>query len=326
MKKELLDYIVCPSCGSPFDCQDKKRENEEIIEGILKCNKCKRIFPIKESIPQILPSFLSKEVKRTSKLFDYEWQRFPKLTNVYQKQFLDWIYPIQPDFFNNKIVLDAGCGKGRHLYWSAKFGAKIVIGIDVGESVKTAYQNTKNLPNVHVLQADISCLPFRNIFDYIYCIGVLHHLPNPRSGLGCLVNCLKKGGTVSIWVYAKEGNKWILNFIDPLRRRVAARIFPSLLEFFSFPLSVILFLSLKLIYKSNNRILRIKPFYKEYLNYISGFSFEEIRWIVFDHLGPQLAHYIPHEEIENWFKENNLKNISISFHNRNSWRALGWRE
>ena len=33
---------------------------------------------------------------------------------------------MQPDFFRNKVVLDAGCGIGRHAYLASEFGAKDV--------------------------------------------------------------------------------------------------------------------------------------------------------------------------------------------------------
>ena len=104
----------------------------------------------------------------------------------------DWIWPIEPAFFKDKLVLDAGCGIGRHAFFAAAYGAKEVIGIDLSDAVDTAFENVGHLPNAHIVQADIYDPPFRRAtaggdFDFIYSIGVLHHLPDPESGLRSLV-------------------------------------------------------------------------------------------------------------------------------------------
>src|SRR5256885_13161902 len=86
------------------------------------------------------------------------------------------------DAFAGRRVLDAGGGKGRHLRLAAAFGAKEVIGVDLGPAVDAAAQNTADLDNVHVVQGDLTRPPFRlESVDLIYSIGVLHHLPRSEE-------------------------------------------------------------------------------------------------------------------------------------------------
>jgi len=57
---------------------------------------------------------------------------------------------------------------------------------DLSEAVETAHEVLAGLPNAHVVQGDIHHPPFRlgaagGEFDFVYSIGVLHHLPDrPR--------------------------------------------------------------------------------------------------------------------------------------------------
>ncbi len=52
MKGELLKILSCPyNEDSHLEMSVRKKENDEIIEGVLACEKCKRIFPIIKAVP-----------------------------------------------------------------------------------------------------------------------------------------------------------------------------------------------------------------------------------------------------------------------------------
>jgi SAM-dependent methyltransferase len=328
MKERLLEYIVCPNCQKEFKLEVFEKDGLEIIFGKLICTGCGKKHFIKKAIPRIINE-VSAEKQRTTERFSFEWKNFAMMTDKYRQQFLDWIYPINADFFHGKIVLDAGCGKGRHVYWSAKFGAAEVIGIDLGETVEVAYENTKNFPSIHIIQADIYHLPFRpETFDYIYSIGVLHHLPDPRAGFTNLVKYLKQNGVISAWVYGREGNSWIIYILNPIRIFFTSRLPLGILKIISFFPAVVLQILAKLIYRPINEIRVLNPFkkflfYNDYLYSISSFSFWENYSIVFDHLLAPTAFYLRQEEFRSWFEKNNLKEITITWRNKNSWRGFG---
>lgn len=323
MKREFLDLLACPNCRQELELKEYLIEKDEILEGRLICGHCTRGFPVMGGIPRIVTRL---EENSTAERFGYEWKNFPQLSDYYERQFLDWVRPIDKDFFKGKVVLDAGCGKGRHLYLASHFGAKMVVGIDVSEAIGVAYANTKDLSNVHLIQGDVCHPPLKREFDYIYSIGVLHHLSQPKDGFRALSGLLKAGGTISIWVYGREGNGWIVYLVNPIRRFVTSKMPLSILQIMSFPIAFFLYTLCKLIYKPIN--LHFKSvgrflFYNDYLFYISKFDLKEIHSIVFDHLLAPIAFYLRGDEVEKWFERCAFVDISIAWHNKNSWRAMG---
>jgi SAM-dependent methyltransferase len=325
MKRRLLDYLACSLCGRSFELRVTSEDVGEIIEGSLLCRVCGEIFPIIRGIPRFLPAQLSAEKHATAEAFGYEWTHYSQLSEQYRAEFLDWIYPIKPEDFRDRLVLDAGCGKGRHAVLAAEFGAREVIGVDLSEAVEAAYQNTRKLPNVHILQADIYHLPVLRPFDLFYSIGVLHHLPDPRQGFLSLVRHLHPGGRAVIWVYGKEGNWWIEKIVNPVRIHFTSRAPRGLTRTLSFLLSVPLYLALKLIYSPARSRPWLKKllFYSDYLCEISRYSFAENFWNVFDHLVAPTAFYLSREEIEEWFASAGLAAVQITPRTNNSWRGTG---
>ncbi len=53
------------------------------------------------------------------------------------------------------------------------------------------------------VRANLFALPFASErFDRLFCVGVLHHLPEPQGALDELARVLKRSGTLVIGVYA----------------------------------------------------------------------------------------------------------------------------
>lgn len=301
----------------------------EIFTGTLTCQSCRRAYPIQRGVPRMHPSVLSDLEKKTAAAFGWEWQEFVELHQEYEAQFLDWIHPIQPEFFRDKVILDAGCGIGRHTYHAAHYGAREVVAMDLGPAVETAYANAGALPNVHVVQGDINHPPFKRFraggpFDFIYSIGVLHHLPAPDAGFHSLVRFLRPGGTIFAWVYGHENNAIVHRFINPLRKTLTSRIPLSLLAVLAWPLAVVLQTVVLGIYRPLHatRLFNYLPSH-EYIYSLSSFGFRQNYSIVFDHLLAPVAFYLRREEFEAWFARSGLHNVHISWRNENSWRGSG---
>ena len=151
MKSSLLSLLICQRCGARFNTVNHKLDGLELIEGELVCQGCASRVPIRAGVPRFLPRIQSADQKATADAFGYEWTHYSRLTDADQKEFLAWIAPLKPDDFRNQIVLDAGCGKGRHSFLSARFGADTVVGVDLSDSVEAAFQNTRALPNALLL-------------------------------------------------------------------------------------------------------------------------------------------------------------------------------
>lgn len=322
MRERALDYLACPECGGDLALVEMHREEDHILTGSLLCEGCASGWPITGGVPRFVRTVDAVE-QRTAAAFGYEWTRYAELADRYRAQFLDWIRPVEPSFFENLAVLEGGCGKGRHTRLVAGFGARDIVGIDLGEAVDSAFANTRDLPNAHIVQADLKRPPVKPVFDYAFSIGVLHHLPVPRDGFRALVSRLRPGGSISAWVYGREGNGWIVHLVSPLREHVTSRMPHALLDALSAAVTVPLFAATRLLYGPTGGRLagRTLP-YGDYLSYIAPFPFREQRSIVFDHLVAPVAHYIPREDFAGWFREAGLDDVRIERHNQNSWRGF----
>jgi SAM-dependent methyltransferase len=335
MKPRILALLACPACGGDLEMSEAATDPEhetEINTGKLACRSCGKEYEIRGGVPRLMPSDLTAVEEKTASAFGWQWQQFGRLYDEYEAEFLDWIRPIEPDFFRHKIVLDAGCGNGRHALHAARYGAKEVIAMDLSAAVETAYANTGQLPNAHVIQGDIYHPPFKRTasggpFDFIYSIGVLHHLPDPEAGFQSLVSCLSQDGAIFAWVYGRENNGVVHHFINPVRRALTSRMPYSLLPVIAWPVSVVFHAAVKGVY----RPLRKTPVFpwlplNDYLYSLSSFSFRRNYNIVYDHLVAPVAFYLRREEFEEWFQRAGLSGVGISWRNKNSWRGFGSRD
>jgi SAM-dependent methyltransferase len=328
MKEKLLDLLACPSCGGDILlAYASKYEEREIIEAVLSCQKCDREYKVVRGVPRFADlSKIEQEKAETAENFGWQWTHFTQENEQYAEQFLGWLQPVRPEFFSDKIVLEGGCGKGRHTTLAAEWGAREVVGIDLSAAVETAFAATRHLPNAHIVQADIFKLPFKRAFDYAFSVGVLHHTPNPKKAFVSMASRVKKGGAISAWVYGAENNEWITNYVSPMREKFTSRLSqPTLYQLSKLP-TLGIFLATKLIYKPLNK--GVKPvaeklFYNDYLYYISRFGWREQHNIVFDHLVAPTAFYHSKEDFESWWREINAQNVEIIWHNQNSWCGFG---
>lgn len=56
MRKDLVSIVCCPVHKAPLELSAKKLdEHGDILEGTLRCGRCKFDYPIEEGIPNLLP-------------------------------------------------------------------------------------------------------------------------------------------------------------------------------------------------------------------------------------------------------------------------------
>lgn len=327
MKERLLEWLVCPSCRGELFLKVEDADNGDVWTGELCCGKCSARYPVVRGIPRLIPATIDRAATLAAHRFSYEWARFDEIRPEYRAQFRGWIAPVGPEAFVGRRVLDAGCGKGRHLRLAADFGATEVIGIDLGPAVEVAARNTADLSNVHVIQADLTQAPLRaSSIDLVCAIGVLPHLSAPVAGFRALAALLAPRGLFVAWLLAREGNGWVLTLIDPLRR-VTCRLPLALVSGVAWALTVPLWIALQGIYRparSRPRLRRLLP-YESYLSDLVEFPFREVHSIAFDMLLPPIAHYMSRADVERCFAESGLTIRSLRWHHGNSWSAAGWR-
>jgi len=127
--------------------------------------------------------------------------------------------------FNNFRVLVAGCGIGGDVislgFLLKEYKGSNILAIDISpESLRITKERIKlyNLDNIEVREMsllDINPKDF-GYFDFIVCIGVLHHLGCPQSGLNKLRQVLKPDGGMYIMVYGEIGRTGVYQMQDLL--------------------------------------------------------------------------------------------------------------
>ena len=105
-----------------------------------------------------------------------------------------------------KKILDAGTGSGHRITNVAEFYKKSnFLGVDVSEkSLRIAKQLIKQKKITNLKLKNINLMnEFSKIgkFDIILCMGVLHHLSNPDTGLKNIKNVLEKDGIIFLYLY-----------------------------------------------------------------------------------------------------------------------------
>ena len=234
--------------------------------------------------------------------FGYEWNKYSFIDNNYEAQFKNWIYPLGPEVFKNKKVLDAGCGMGRNSFWALKWGAKELIAFDFDmRSTEAAKKNLAIFNNVQVSFKSIYEINWQNEFDVVFCVGVIHHLKNPHLALKNLLESLKPDGLLIVWVYSYEGNEWIVKYINPIRKNITSKLPVQLVHFLSYFFSVPLWFFVK-IFKGPS----------EYLKQLSTFKFRHVHSIVFDQLIPEVANYWTKNEVLELFRNMEFREIKIN--------------
>jgi SAM-dependent methyltransferase len=259
----------------------------------------------------------------------YQWLTFDDFAPEVESEFADILAPLDADEFEGALVLDAGCGNGRFTRACAALGPRRVIGLDPSRSVVAARAHTTDLNNATVLQGDLYALPFpEGSFDHVFCIGVIHHLPDPKAGFLALARMLKPGGKLSIWVYAQEGNELVIRYLEPLRKGVTSKLPWGLTKGISALAAAAMWLLVTAVYAPARALwpalYRRLPMH-DYLWYIYRLGPYTLYHTAFDKLSPELCAFIRQDELRQWFAEAGLEDVVISFRNGNSWRAQGRR-
>lgn len=140
---------------------------------------------------------------RTFASFGFEWTAFDDVRP--EDEALAEIYFKDVDLpgLAGLVGLDAGCGKGRFTRVLARH-LGTVVALDGSDAVQSAVRNLREFPNTFVVKADLRHAPLApHSFDFISCLGVLHHLEDPHAGFEQLVDLLAPGGRLLLYLYSR---------------------------------------------------------------------------------------------------------------------------
>lgn len=55
MRRSLMEILCCPVCKGDLLLTVTEENDEEVLEGTLRCEACRVDYPIVEGIPNLLP-------------------------------------------------------------------------------------------------------------------------------------------------------------------------------------------------------------------------------------------------------------------------------
>jgi SAM-dependent methyltransferase len=121
-------------------------------------------------------------------------------------------------------MADLGCGNGRWSFYLTDIAQSLIL-IDFSDAVFVARNNLRHAPRCLYFMGDLQQLPFADNFaDFLFCLGVLHHLPvDALAQLRRLKRYAKK--LLIFLYYALDNRPWyfrlLLSMVTMVRMQCA---------------------------------------------------------------------------------------------------------
>jgi len=265
--RRALPFVVCPRCRGELTEIARAAEAQAILGH--DHGTCREVYPVIDDIPRLVTGFQRTVLRRAHASwfeqdmaralfgswtdgaststddhvvarFDEEWHRFDDAGNSeHEAVFASYFDLVRPeDLAGARLALDAGCGAGRWALEVARRGVD-VFAVDLGLSIEVAARNTRSTGRVLCVQADLADLPLRpQSMDFAYSLGVLHHVAETQRALARLVDVVRPGGRVLIYLYYALENRsgpyrLVFRVSDRLRRWTSRLPTPLLVSFAS---------------------------------------------------------------------------------------------
>ena len=255
--------------------------------------------------------------KDVVKSFGEEWNYYKQnkegdLDNAFLQYF--HIFPKEL-LSNEKVGFDMGCGSGR---WGKYVAPKVKILNCIEPSEKAlaiAKNNLKKFKNCkfECASSDSNSLEV-NSQDFGYCLGVLHHTPNPILGLKSCVSKLKSGSPFLLYLYYRFDNKpkwyyfiWLLTILP---RKIISLMPFSFKLILSKLISFFIYLPLATLSRILSRLgLNVENIpLSDYKNK----SFYFMQTDAFDRFATKIEKRFTKKEISKMMRESGLINIKFS--------------
>jgi SAM-dependent methyltransferase len=222
-----MEFLCCPHCRTDLTLTPLDAAHGEILSGRLACGRCGAAWPIRRGVPDFV-SAGAEAIEQTTSGFARNWRSFNEVIRAHESLnddlLRDWVAPVELAHFDDRVIMDAGCGMGRWASVVSRYRPRALIAFDYSDIAHTEHANLRMLPHVRVLRADLFHPPLQALVDVVYAIGVLHHTPDPGCGFGALARTLAPEGVLVTWTYGAENNEWITRYVDPLRQSVTTRM------------------------------------------------------------------------------------------------------
>jgi SAM-dependent methyltransferase len=294
----VVSRLRCPTCG---------RQLSETSNG-LKC-ALGHVTPCHSGYVDARPLRPSDATEATFRSFGYEWTRFNRLHPEDESHWNNYFADVNLSKLEGGVGLDAGCGSGRYSVFTARHVAALVA-LDGSDAVSAAASNLACCPTVTVVRADLRDPPLAPAsFDFVSCLGVLHHLENPREGFDALAKLLAPGGMLLVYLYSRPCHlcsRLIALSFAHWCRRFSTGIPRPLLRGACWPVALLLWI---FVVRLGAMFTRGRTHNGQQLP-LGAYRGQPVRslWLdTFDRLSAPIEHRYAWEEISSWYAETGLK-------------------
>jgi ubiquinone/menaquinone biosynthesis C-methylase UbiE len=215
----------------------------------------------------------------------------------------------------NKLIFDAGCGSGLlSMSMADDFGMEVVA-LDLGMGIEKAYEHNTN-PYVYFVQGSILEPPIQdNVADFVYCAGVLIHLPDTKIGFQVLPRILKEGGRYFIWVYHPIDKQHHPK--DLLKMKCYKWIRDNITSSLPIKVQYLTYLTWTVLFIIKQKIFNLFRVTKD------DRTWREKMQDFVDMFSPIYQHRHTEQEVLAWYKELGFLNVDISYQEEYGFGARG---
>jgi SAM-dependent methyltransferase len=256
---------------------------------------------------------------QTIKDFGEQWLKYTDNEGYYGslELFEDILSPfLRPNEIKGCKVAEIGSGTGRIANMVLAAGVRHVIAVEPSDAFKVLIRNIVDPERVTCLKITGDQLPPYGDLDYIFSIGVLHHVRDPGPVVRAAFRALRPGGRFLVWLYGKEGNSLYLLLLKPLRiitKHLPHFILATLVEIIYWPVAFYV------------KLCRRFPLpLRGYMLWVfERFSPGKRRLALYDQLNPSYAKYYSQKEAKGLLGGMGFANVLVHHRHGYSWTVIG---
>ena len=265
---------------------------------------------------------MSKLQAKTIADFGEQWTAYPDSEGFFGsvELFDDIFHPlVSASHVSGLDVAEIGAGTGRFVNILAEAGAARIVAVEPSAAFRVLEETTrKHRQRITYLNVTGDRLPASGDLDYVFIIGVLHHIPEPDPVVAASFAALKPGGKLAVWLYGREGNSMYLvlvNMLWSLTRRLPHRwlewFVAALYPLFWCYLTACRWLPLPLAAYMRRVMLPLTP--------------AKRRLVIYDQLNPSYAKYYTRQEAYDALARHGFNDVRLHHRHGYSWTVVGTR-
>ena len=264
-----------------------------------------KIYPIINDVIILdsLISELSKDKEATVTSFGEEWLEFNDIKKSHYNEFNLYFDKLDLKKLDNTLVADFGCGNGRWSYiLMEKCSPKNILLFDYSNSIFTARKNLSKYDNAIFIKGDLEKINFKKqIFDFSFCIGVLHHLPYSLKEKNISLSKIVDSSKESLYYlyYNFDGRGKVFKSIYNFSNLIRSFLYPIksfyIKNIISYILTILFYYPFIIVNRTLNRFSLLS--YNLPLYFYTFFSFDRIRQDAYDKFFTPVEHRYSKQDI-----------------------------